>query len=189
MSIVVLLTSCYKTNPDDISDTIFWNPDISIPLGDTYATSKENENPQDKKQLLDTLVFKLSDIVNSRSEVDSMTIRLNIENEFPIQWNMFVFYVKEGDEITDYDNSLTGTTPIRVGAGKVDPNTGEITIPNKMIPYDIPLKPEQIDKLYFSDLLVVRLDSIKAVNPVDENIEYKFKTQIALQAKLNMAYD
>jgi hypothetical protein len=188
ISFVVFLTSCYKIDPDDISGEFIWKPDISLPLGETAATLKDNESGQVKNQLRDTVIFILSDIIEEREQVDSMIIRLNIENEFPVQWNMFVFYVREGEAITDYRNSLTGRTPIAIRAGKIDQDTGKSTIPSKMT-QDIPLHSYQVDGLYHSNILVIRLDYNTAEDHVNDDIEYRVKTQIALQAKLNMAYE
>jgi len=188
ISFVVFLTSCYKIDPDDISGEVIWKPDISIPLGETAATMKDNEDSQINNQLRDTVVFILSDIIEDQEQIDSMVIRLNIENEFPVQWKMFVFYVSKGEEITDYSNSLNGRVPIIIEEGKVNPETGESTIPGRNN-QDIPLSSAQIDGLYHSNILVIRLDYISAGNPVNDDIEYRVKSQIALQAKLNMAYE
>jgi len=179
---VVSLTSCYKIDLDNISDEISWKPDISIPLGETTATTKGNLSDPDKKVLTDSITFKLSDIISERGQVDSLILRLNIENEFPIVWNMYVY-----SQNVQPNHLLYG--PKKISAGKIDTDTGESTIPNKMSPENIPLNSEQIDFLYLSDVLVIKFEYLKAVEPPHDDIEYQLKTQIGLQAKLNMAYE
>ena len=179
---VVLFSSCYKTDIDKISDDFEWNPDISVALGETIATMKYNEDEYINNRLYDTITFSISDIIADRENIVKLMLRLNMENEFPIQWRMSLYYVTN-----DEKNLLTG--PIDIAAGKVDQDTGESTIPNKMSPKDILLDSVQIDGLYNSSMLVISLDSVLSVNPVDSDIEYRFFTQIGLQAKLHIVYE
>ncbi len=193
---VFVFSSCYKIDPDMISDDLIWSPDISLPLGDVQASLSQREadaippNTHVSKQLYDTLKFSLSDIVISdRDEIDSVMIRLNMVNEFPAQAHIFVFYPENGQSL-DYDRSLTGDKPIIIAPGKID-DTGKSTIPSKK-QTDIWLTSLQVDDLYTSDILVIRTDIIDMIitQPVKDNLaKYKFTTQIGLQAKISIAYE
>jgi len=191
---VLVFSSCYKTDPDMISDDLVWSPDISMPLGDVQASLSQREadaippNTHVSKVLYDTLKFSISDIVISgRDQIDSVMIRLNMVNEFPAQARIFVFYPESGQPL-DYDRSLTGDEPILIAPGKID-DSGKSTIPSKK-QTDIWLTSKQIDDLYTSHILVIRTDIIDMIitQPVKDNLtEYKFTTQIGLQAKISIA--
>ncbi len=183
-----LLFSCYKTDPDKISDDIKWKPDVSLPMGETELslTSVPDKVPPFRysKILYDTLDFGISDIFDSRGEIDSMMFRINLVNEFPAECDVIIFYPEYGQGL-DYDRSLTGDEPIVIAPGKID-SDGKSTIPSKK-QVDIWLTSKQVDQLFTADILVVRglINDLIVTQPVKDNItNYKFTAGLGLRAKL-----
>ncbi len=193
---VLLFTSCYKTDPEMISDDLIWTPDISLPLGDVTASLSQkvaDAIPPDthvSKILYDTIKFEITDlVVSGRDEIDSVMIRLNLVNEFPAEGRVFVFYTAYGQPL-DYDRSLTGDVPVLIAPGKID-DSGKSTIPSKK-QTDIWMTSSQIDDLFESNIIVIRTDIIDMIitQPVKDNLtNYKFTTQIGLQAKTSIAHE
>ena len=182
--LVFLFSSCYKTDFDNISDELTLKPDVSFPIGETVLSlaSVPDKDPPFRfsKQLYDTVQFSLSDIANSREVVDSVMFRINLENEFPAQCDIYVFYKSQ-----DYDNSLTGKEPISIAPGKID-DAGKSTIPSKK-QVDVWLDSTQVDILYTSDILIieVRVLDMIVTQPVKDNAtSYRFTTGLGLRAKL-----
>jgi len=191
--LVFLFTSCYKTDPDKISDDFVWSPDISLALGEV-ETSLSKIPPNDvpyhySATLYDTINVDISDLFDKREYVDSMIFRLNIENQFPAQGRVFIFYPVKGQDL-DYDRSLTGDQPVLIAAGRID-SEGKSTIPSKK-QEDISVTSSQIDDLFTASFLVIRTDVIDIIvdQPVKNNLlNYKFSSQVGLQAKLTIAYE
>ena len=186
--LVFLFSSCYKTDPDKISDDITWKPDISLPVGETEfsLTSAPDEVPPFRysKILYDTLDFGISDIFGSREEIDSMMFKINLVNEFPTECDIIIFYPEYGQGL-DYDRSLTGDEPIIIAPGKIDAE-GKSTIPSKK-QVDIWVTSNQVDQLFTADILVVRvlINDLIVTQPIKNNItNYKLTAGLGLRAKL-----
>jgi len=195
---IITFTSCYKTDPDLISDDLTWSPDFSFAVGtnafilsghDTIGVDIGDFYTPPPDIWYDTLEFDLSDMVEEREIIDSVIFRINITNEFPTQSEVHIFYPEEGQQ-PSYDRSVTGEEPIEVAAGEID-DEGKVTIPSKKT-LDVPLRQEQIDDLMTSPRLVIRtvVRNLYITEPVKQNLlTYRFITQLGVRVKISKVYE
>jgi len=195
---VVLLTSCYKTDPDMVSNELTWNPDLSLPVGTaTYSISQKDAENIDVGDFYttppsawyDTLEFNVSEMVDYRENIDSVIFRINLTNEFPAQGEIHVFY-PPGNAAPEYEYSLTGEHPIEIAPGEIDKN-GEVTIPSKLR-RDIPMTSKQIDDLMNSQRLIIRtvVRGLFVTQEIKNNLtKYRFITQVGVRVKIIKVYE
>ncbi len=198
VTIGIILTSCFKTDPDSISDKVTWSPNFSIPLGATVFSI-----PQEEADIIDvgdfytpppeywydTLEFNISGVIEYRESIKSLMFRINMTNEFPAQSEIFVFY-PEDDQGVDYSRSLTGSDPIEIAEGKID-DQGKVSIPSKKR-VDIEMTPSQIDDLMTSNRLIIRtvVRNMYITDEVKSNLtQYRFISQLGIQAQIVKVYE
>ena len=167
---VFLFSSCYKTDPDKISDDFVWSPDISLPIGSVQPEFNESVG----QLLYGEIDFSLSDLIEEREQIDSLMIRLNIKNEFPTIVSIIVYY-----QYPDPQNILIDETDI--APGKID-DEGKSTIPRKK-QSDNWLNATRIDGLFASDKLIIRA---RLSDTNFDKTKYKIEVQLALQAHLTL---
>ncbi len=194
----IVVTSCFKTKLDSISDKITWSPNFSLPIGDVSFTLPEDEVDNidvgdfytPPPQLwYDTLEFDISGMITYRESIMSLMFRINMTNEFPTQSEIFIFYPEHGQAV-DYSRSLTGSEPIEISPGKIDAE-GKVTIPSKR-QVDIKLTDSQIDDLMTSPRLIIRtvVRNMYITQEIKNNLaEYRFITQLGAQAQIVKVYE
>ena len=195
---ILLLTSCYKTDPDMVSNEFTWKPDLLLPVGtDTYSiTQKEAENidvgdfyTTPPQTWYDTLEFNVSEMVDYRENIDTVIFRINLTNEFPAQGEIYVFY-PPGNEQPSYEYSLTGEHPIEIAPGEID-DQGKVAIPSKLR-RDIPMTGKQIDDLMNSQRLIIKtvIRSLFVTQEIKDNLtDYRFITQVGVRVKIIKVYE
>ena len=171
-----ILTSCLKDEYefDNLSGVI--SPEIAIPI---ITTSIES----DSNHLLD-LFF--SDTVEIDSlifaHISSATIRVNVENEFPLEGKLAVYIVDENYVILD---SLTNGLGVLIQAATVDSSGETIDVAQKRS--DLLANEDAILNLRNSSkiIIVTKLGSSNNGSAVKIYSTYSMRIKLGLMAKVN----
>jgi|GEM_PF-2191344 len=203
-----ILPSCIDGNYSDIviDDSINWQPDISVPVGEgnievgSYFNhhSFQDSIPVDsfpvyyedslfnlaEKRIQDTfhLNFTMDEFIEERENIQHLSLRLSLRNGYPTKTESQV-YLYYGRQLLD---SLFSEKLI-IEPGEVD--EGQNVYRPSYIQHDVSLDSSEIDNLYRADHAVFH----GAIYVTNENLEeikfyedYKVNAQIGLQAKLKV---
>lgn len=180
----IILSSCFKTDIDKISDKVIWNPNISIAAGTIYSTVDTsiidtlNIGEILDIRVNDTLFFNFTNMADGKDKYfKSMMFRINMTNEYPVSCEISMFY---NDTVLLYPN------PIIIDAGKID-NNGISTIPSNksedIIITDSKVISEIINIKHF--IISVLIKSIKVTPEIKNNLnKYRFKAQLGTQMQI-----
>jgi len=180
----IILSSCFKTDIDKISDKVIWNPNISIAAGTIYSTVDTSIiDTLNIGEILDirvnnTLFFNFTNMADGKDKYfKSMMFRINMTNEYPVSCEISMFY---NDTVLLYPN------PIIIDAGKID-NNGISTIPSNksedIIITDSKVISEIINIKHF--IISVLIKSIKVTPEIKNNLnKYRFKAQLGTQMQI-----
>lgn len=191
--VIFIMPGCWSINPDEISDSITWEPNISVPLGkllidydDVYDIPgypifpEEPDRPIEyiEKQPLD---FDLTDALSKRENIVYMQLRCETINQFPADIKVEVYYKINGTDSV----SLTKDQPIIVPAADVDAE-------GKVIHYerdiaDIRLDDEEIDNLENVDQVIIysTISNLYITEVFENNIQnYSIVSKLGAQAQL-----
>lgn len=192
--ILLAVTACIDWDLDKISDKLNWEPNVSFPVGELIFKAKDDvvadlpkdsESTIDEMEIRDTLSFDFNDLFDVRENVENILFRLNIENHYPGDGKIEVFYLSTSGDII---GSLTKDSPIILDPAQMN-DDGTVKAPYNTRE-DIDLSNEEIDELIATkELLVLATlyDVILTPAMLNHFKDYKLLTQIGVQAQLSIS--
>ena len=193
MIVILTLSGCWSINPEEVSDSLTWEPNISVPLGKLFINYEDEfdipgypifpDEPDRpityiEKQPLD---FDLTDAVSKRENIVYMKLRCETINRFPADIKVEVYYKINGTDSV----SLTKEDPIVVPAAAIS-DDGKITGFDNDV-RDILLDETEIDNLVDVNQVIIysTISNLYITDVFKSNIqEYSIVSNLGVQAQL-----
>lgn len=133
--------------------------------------------------------FKIKDTVpfsyNDLDQVEALTIRINLENGFPLESSIQLIFADDSLNALD---TLFSENEVVIASGVVDQVTGRVTVPGKKI-HDHVFSRERIEKILSAKYIYV-ISSATTFNGGNTNVkiynDYKLKLKIGAIAKMKI---
>ncbi len=193
---MLFIPSCVKEDLSKISSDFDWNANLSLPVSSISMNSAGFRGGTSLVELYkvigmviytETVEFDLSEIFTKTEYVDSLMLRLDIDNNFPAEIEVFAYYMDESGRVVRNiisDTSLTLAKPDIDAEGNIT-SVKHVLHDESFSKKDIPdlLKTKQILLRVFIRYLDV---STEVVNKIDD---FSIDINIGLRSSVTVSVD
>lgn len=155
-----LLPSCLGLEVDKVSESVLYEPTVSLPLG---WSEQQYDSVDDLPVLVppdyepfsfteeDRIAIDLSEVYNHREYLVSLLLRFDITNKFPANTTFEILYI----DAPGNEHPLNSASPIEVEKANVNED-GVVISATKSL-HDIPIDEADLDGLFNARYLLIRL--------------------------------
>ena len=175
---ILLTPGCVKEDFSKISGDYDWRASFSLPVS---SISKTNESFRGENSLVDmynmlgmvihreTVDFDLSEIFIKSEYVDSLMLRLDIDNNFPAEIEVYAYYINDRKQVV---RNVIAESSLKIEKPNIDED-GNITHANHIL-HDERFLKEDIPALLETKQILVRVFirnmdlSAEVINKIDD---------------------